>query len=256
VEALSERPELVRTPPYLAIVERDGEVVGACSLMPPFPLVVSPLTPVEALPLIADDLMAGGRAEQVNEMSSPANVVEPFLLLWQARTGRAGRVHIRERLYRIDAAPHVPDVPGNFRMAGDDDVELLLDWQMAFNQEAWRGALRVERERLRPGTVARVQGRGGRVGLWVDGEPVAMAAYGAGRAPAPARIAPVYTPPSARRRGYGTAVTAALTRTAFDRGHSGCMLFTDLSNPTSNHIYMDIGYRPVTDWVHARFDAA
>ncbi len=26
-----------------------------------------------------------------------------------------------------------------------------------------------------------------------------------------------------------------------------CFLFTDLGNPTSNHIYQDIGYRPVCD---------
>ena len=26
-----------------------------------------------------------------------------------------------------------------------------------------------------------------------------------------------------------------------------CFLFTDLANPTSNHIYQAIGYEPVTD---------
>jgi predicted GNAT family acetyltransferase len=27
-----------------------------------------------------------------------------------------------------------------------------------------------------------------------------------------------------------------------------CSLFTDLANPTSNHIYAEIGYRPAADF--------
>jgi predicted GNAT family acetyltransferase len=30
-------------------------------------------------------------------------------------------------------------------------------------------------------------------------------------------------------------------------GRRFCFLFTDLGNPTSNHIYQEIGYRPVAD---------
>ena len=30
-------------------------------------------------------------------------------------------------------------------------------------------------------------------------------------------------------------------------GRSFCVLFTDLANPTSNHIYQAIGYTPVGD---------
>jgi predicted GNAT family acetyltransferase len=65
----------------------------------------------------------------------------------------------------------------------------------------------------------------------------------------------VYTPPSLRGRGYGTAVTAALTRLAFERGHRFAMLFTDVDNPTSNQIYAAIGYAPVCEWMHARVHA-
>jgi hypothetical protein len=32
-----------------------------------------------------------------------------------------------------------------------------------------------------------------------------------------------------------------------DAGRTFCFLFTDLANPTSNHIYQQIGYRPVCD---------
>jgi len=257
IEAMQARPEMLLRAPYLAAVECGGEVVGACSLLPPNPLVVAPHTPREALPLLADDLLACGRAEQVTQMSGPVDVVEAFMALWRKRTGRGGAPVMRERLYRIDAAPDVPAVTGQFRPAVEADMELLLDWSLAFNAETWGEHLRVEREVLRGGVLARVQRRGGGIGLWVDGgEVVSLAGYGAGDPPAPARLAPVYTPPPLRGRGYGSAVTAALTRAVFDAGHAACMLFTDLSNPTSNHIYTAIGYRPVADWMHARFETA
>ena len=64
----------------------------------------------------------------------------------------------------------------------------------------------------------------------------------------------VYTPPELRRKGYATACVAALSALLLDRGHSFCVLYTDLANPTSNSIYQKIGYRPVTDSAVHRFE--
>jgi predicted GNAT family acetyltransferase len=66
------------------------------------------------------------------------------------------------------------------------------------------------------------------------------------------RVGPVYTPPSHRRRGYGSAVTAHVTRHLLEKG-ARVMLFTDASNPTSNAIYQEIGYRLVDELVEMRF---
>jgi len=54
-------------------------------------------------------------------------------------------------------------------------------------------------------------------------------------------------PPELRGRGYGSALTAALTQQLLDGGRRFCFLFTDLANPTSNSIYQRIGYRAVAD---------
>jgi GNAT superfamily N-acetyltransferase len=257
LDVLRARPELAARRPYLATVVIAGKVAGTVTMLPRNPLAVSPLLPAEALPAVADDLVADGRAEQVTDISSIPELVEPFLHLWRERTGRAGHVHMRMRLYRIDAAPPVPAIPGQFLMAGEDDLDLLLEWSIAFDAEAAPATRPLDVGMLRAGILQRVSGREGLVGLWVDGgAPVAMAAYFAGAPPRPARVAPVYTPPALRRRGYGTAVTAAVTRAAFERGHRSCALFTDLANPTSNSIYAAIGYRPVTDWVHAAISTA
>ena len=45
----------------------------------------------------------------------------------------------------------------------------------------------------------------------------------------------------------GRIVAAALRTPPHNVVLSGCFLFIDLSNPTSNSIYQRVGYRPVTD---------
>ena len=63
------------------------------------------------------------------------------------------------------------------------------------------------------------------------------------------RIGPVYTPDDERGHGYGSAVTAAASRTATAMGADEVVLFTDIANPVPNAIYRRIGFRPVSDWL-------
>ena len=66
-----------------------------------------------------------------------------------------------------------------------------------------------------------------------------------------ARIGPVYTPPAQRRKGYAGAAVAAVSALLRDAGARVC-LFTDQANPTSNGVYVALGYRPVVDMVNLR----
>ena len=65
----------------------------------------------------------------------------------------------------------------------------------------------------------------------------------------------MYTPPPARGRGYASALVAEASQLQLDAGRRFCFLFTDLANPTSNHIYQAIGYEPVRDVDEYRFGA-
>lgn len=153
---------------------------------------------------------------------------------------------MRQRLYRLDELT-VPDPPpaGAPRIAGAADRDLVLAWFDAFS---WDGGHATIGSAVVEGRIAK-----GCVALWEeDGQPVAMA----GRSPTVAgmtRVAHVYTPSEHRRRGYGTAVTAAITRSAQDAGAVHVVLFTDLANPTSNRIYQRLGFRPVADRVVLTF---
>ncbi len=91
--------------------------------------------------------------------------------------------------------------------------------------------------------------------LWMDGgRPVSTARYGS-PTPHSVRISGVYTPSDLRGRGYAGACVAALTqRLLSSRWRRFTTLFTDLANPISNRLYARLGYRPVCDMDHYRFN--
>src|SRR4029450_8510853 len=123
---------------------------------------------------------------------------------------------------------------------------LLLDWLRAFVTESVPDPDDAFR-RLERTLESRFRAQSAGFWLWQDeGRPVSLAGFG-GPTPWGIRIGPVYTPPELRRRGYGTAVTAGAAQMPPEPGHRFCFLYTGLANPTSNAIYMRIGYEPVCD---------
>ncbi|HEY7597774.1 MAG TPA: GNAT family N-acetyltransferase, partial [Actinophytocola sp.] len=117
-----------------------------------------------------------------------------------------------------------------------------------------RGVERKPADHERPGR--RALARGDRHELWeFGGEVVSWAHVGVPKQ-GMCRIAPVYTPPEFRGRGFGSAATAAVSRWAREAGAEHVLLFTDLANPTANSIYQKIGYRPVLDACEIEFTRA
>jgi predicted GNAT family acetyltransferase len=142
--------------------------------------------------------------------------------------------------------------PGSLRAARPDDVALVARWIADFNDEALAegGSDRAAALRMAEDLVSH-QGRS--VYLWDHGQPVSMAATGY-PSPNGGRVYAVYTPPEHRRRGYAGSSVAALSRSLLATGLTYCFLFTDISNPTANHIYREIGYEPVALFDDYRFE--
>jgi predicted GNAT family acetyltransferase len=223
----------------------DGAVRGAVSLTPPFEMLLA-VVPDDAVA----DLVGALRREGVSVPGIHGSVptVERFVASWTSATGQRA-VPVREmRLYRLGSLqPPAPAPPGRARRAGTDDLETAVRWLRDFETEAGVPETDVE------STLRKAIGDD-RVWLWEDraGTPVALASC-TRTAVGVARVAPVYTPPDRRRRGYGAAVTAACTQDALRRGAEDVVLFTDLANPTSNSIYQRIGFAPVRDYDVVRF---
>lgn len=138
--------------------------------------------------------------------------------------------------------------PGHARYAGPADRDLLIGWLLAFHDEIG------ERRPDDPGAKIDSWLDYGGALLWEDGQPVSMATRSRAEAGA-VRVQTVYTPPIQRGRGYGEAVTIAVTQAAQQSGARDVVLTTDLANPTSNALYQRLGYRSVEDRVIVEFTA-
>ncbi|MFD8691460.1 GNAT family N-acetyltransferase [Streptomyces sp. NPDC059651] len=210
----------------------DGEVAGTMLRTPPYPASLIALAPEAVGPL-----MAALPLTHVNADRPTARAVAAH---WPGH-----RVDEEQRLYRLgELVPPSPAPGGRARAATPADRELLLRWYAAFAVEVG-GPSAGHGERH--GRVVDERTAEGRLTLWEhEGIPVSMAGISPQIA-GTARVAPVYTPPEHRGRGYAAAVTAEVSAAARAAGADEVLLFTDLANPTSNGVYTRIGYRAVSD---------
>lgn len=237
--ALSHYPERYPDPPYLATVEAEGDIVAVAMRTPPYKLVLSKVKEPAALEFIAQDWCRN--QEKLPGVSGLVAEAQTFVNAWQTLTGQAHQLTMQMRIHQLIAVQPIATVNGSLRTATEDDRPLLLLWFKAFVEEE-SASFGEDAERLVDGSLKRQS-----VYLWEDSVPVSFAC-GSQSLPSAARIGPVYTPPEYRRKGYATACVAALSQQLLDQGCHSCFLFTDLANPTSNHIYQTLGYRPICDW--------
>lgn len=237
--ALLHDPERYPDPPYLAIAETNGKILAVAIRTPPYKLVLSKATDLNALGAIAQDLHS--LPEQLPGVSGSVAEVSAFLQAWQRLTGQSYRLVKQMRIHSLTQVKPIVTANGDLRPATLGDRPLLLKWFAAFASQIGEVISQDARQAVDSGLKRQS------IYLWEDGIPVSWAS-GSQSLSAAARIGPVYTPPQYRRKGYATACVAALSQKLLDRGCHSCFLFTDLANPTSNHIYREIGYHPVCDW--------
>ncbi len=248
---LKRHPDRIEQPPYLAIVEERDAVVAAAAMTPPHNLVLSLVEDPQALPPIAADVFEHYGA--LPGVLGPADVSRSFAGLYHELSGQPYRKGMAQRIYQLETVQPVFGVPGALRRATEADRHTLIAWFAAFGREALGDADGPDAKHEAERAVDRFLGTETRgIYLWEDGRPVSMAGF-SGPTPNGIRINAVYTPPEYRRRGYASACVAALSQLLLDRGYRYCFLFTDLSNPTSNHIYQLIGYQAVCDVDEYRF---
>ncbi len=194
------------------------------------------------VPALADAI---GTLPSVAGLGGPAPVVDAVV----DHLGREPAGRHAERLYRLDALNPPAPVSGGPRLARRGDIAVVAEWVGPFTIETHGGLP----DDFDAGQWAEIAVRTSRTWLWEDpaGVPVSMAAR---RPPAAgvSRIGPVYTPPAHRGHGYGSAATAWAARDILDQG-AVPVLYADQANPTSNHIYRALGFRPVSDRASVRF---
>lgn len=233
--------------PFMAQVKSNDETIAAAFYSDRNLIVTRGLEP--ALEVLAAMLMTGNI--DVPGVVGSSEIAERFAQTWTKARGCEHLLWMDQGLYRLTRVEWPQGIPGKMRPMTARDTEFVADWILGFHL----GALRQEHyssEEAWKNSEARPQKR--MTFVWdVDGTPVAMA----GLARPTTRgisVSGVYTPPEYRKRGYATALVAAISQEGLNRGKEFCVLYTDVTNPTSNSIYQKIGYQLVCTSRHFRFE--
>lgn len=230
--------------PLMLAVESDGRVVAAGTMDEPHALVFT-----EAPRDAVQETIRFLREARISPpgVVAPESTADHFDAAWCAAAGASSHLAVSLRLFELREVSSPRGVSGACRPAAPDDAETLARWAKGFFEE-----IREPRDPSHYAAEVARRIKSTRLFVWCDPHPVSMAGW-AGRTPHGARVNFVYTPPELRGRGYASACVAALSRHLLDGGRRFCCLFTDLANPTSNHIYQQIGYRPAGDFARYMF---
>ncbi len=243
------QPQQAESPPYMAIIDGMNRAVALAAVMTPHNnllLAGKPNLPDTAMDELVESLRASG-------LLVPGVIWIDWLALcfaetWTRATGQTSQIRMRMRAYELRQVIPPPHPPGgSLRLATLEDLELVIPWRAAFEQESLH---QPAPDDLREEVSRHIQR--GAVYLWDDNGPVSTAASNR-PTPRGISIGGVYTPPERRARGYASALVAALSQRMLDSGKAFCTLFTDLDFPTSNAIYQKIGYQPLRDFNDIQF---
>ncbi|MCD4752032.1 MAG: GNAT family N-acetyltransferase [Anaerolineaceae bacterium] len=246
---LQEKGDAIEHPPFLRTThDLDGLITGAVFTPPNRPaLLYNDRTNYhDSIGMIASDLIQN--QWQPSGVLAAHDAAEAFANLWSKSSSMKTELAMNERLYECTHVRQKGNANGELRLARAEDLPLLIEWGIAFAKECGLPETQGQAAgRLKDALAAE------NAFVWEDGGlPVSMVLKTRPTSHT-ITISGVYTPPSLRSRGFASAAVGALTKQLLESGYDVCVLFTDLSNPTSNAIYQRIGYVPVTEYTFYRF---
>lgn len=234
-------------PPYFASISEGDTLIGAAAMTPPYNLILSLEMPPDAMMMLMGELRE--KHIPVPGVIGPKAEAEAFAALWCKATGQIEAIGMRQRVYKLTSVnDDLPVASGKMRFATEDDADTIIKWYGAFLAEAVPSdpASHVEES-------ARARIAAGDIFVWEDGGKVVTMSAKARPTGNGITVNLVYTPPEHRRKGYATTLVAQQSQYLLDSGYGYCTLFTDLDFPTSNAIYMKIGYEPICDFMMLKF---
>ena len=234
--------------PLLLSILEQGRVAGVAVMTPPKRIILSKIDTNLQAAMVHLVRHLRRIDVQIPGVVGPAVEAQAFTDCWvEGSLDVSVRLSKRMRVFEARTAANLPLSPGNMRFARTDDHSLMARWIVAFSEELGEP---VNLESARSRTEKPIKNQ--ELYIWDHDGPVSIA--GVSR---PMRngttIGPVYTPPEHRGKGYATSCVLLLTKKLLSDSYSFCSLYTDLSNPTSNSIYMKIGYVPIGDALELDF---
>jgi predicted GNAT family acetyltransferase len=155
---------------------------------------------------------------------------------------------MEQLIYQLEVVNKKVIGVGLMRVASDQDIERITQWIYEFSLVT-PDQLSVDAAR----NLAQESVHAGSIYLWTINNKVVSMARKARPSKNGIVVSLVYTPIEERKKGYASSLVATLSQHLLDEGYQFCSLYTDLSNPTSNHIYREIGYKPIAESVMYSF---
>lgn len=228
--------------PYFATVEEDGKVRFVMVMTPPKNLIIYGEDECHSEIIETVVRYLKQTKTHIPGVIGPRKTAEHFAKVWAEHNNGHLRMNMEQRIYKLEKVNRIRRSQGNMRPAVQSDLALVSDWIQAFSEAAMEPVAREEADEHAEKVVNQ-----GVLHLWEhERKAVSMASQSRSTKHC-AVVSLVYTPPEFEKKGYATTCVADLSQSLLDKGYKFCSLYTDLSNPTSNGIYMKIGYEPVED---------
>ena len=186
-------------------------------------------------------------AELLREIDIPGLVGERQMVLYLSQKladlkNQEASLKVDQRIYRLDKVKKAADAEGVLVKASLEHLPLVTEWIWEF-----MGFIGEPVSKEQAAKTGEAFIKAGRLFLWeVNGKYVSIA-----NATRPTAhnitINYVYTPLEERKKGYASSCVSTLSQLMLDEGFQTTSLYTDMTNPTSNKIYMEIGYEHIAD---------
>lgn len=197
-------------------------------------------------------LIAGLSEYDIPGVITEKNLAEKFAEAYTLDKNLTFSTAMNQRIYELTSvSPDVKQI-GTLRLFEEKDMHYLPYWVEAFSAANTYGNMKMFIPQNLNEYLYRVASKKLYV-LEIDGSPVSMAGLSREMQTA-VGVSFVYTPPYFCGKGYATSCVAQLSQLALDKGFTRCVLYTDLSNPTSNSIYQKIGYQAICDSLMLSFE--
>jgi len=240
--------------PVLILIYDNSEIVLVSIRTPPYNQIISLTSNLKSIPVLVDLLIRNNH--EISGILGFKKGAQVFNERWKVKKGKKSVLYMNERSYQLKEVNRDIQDRHLFESASEEDKELLISWGKEFIKEIHVNApheqiLRnIQRmEVIIPKSIQRKDV----FVLKASGTIVSIARTSRGT-PNGQAITLVYTPPHFRYQGYATELVAKLCNLVLKSGKKFCYLFTDLANPTSNSVYMKIGFQPVIDVDEYRFE--
>lgn len=241
------------TPEMIAVFENTNIVIVSLRT-PPYNQIISYTEEKNSIPVLIDKIIENG--VDLPGILGFKEGAQLFADIWTDKVRKNKILNMNERIYRLEKVnPQILDV-NQFEVATTEDTDLLVNYAKDFIQDVYANSPQEQVERNRKQIAKNME-------KWVSegivytlrtNNTIVSITKASRDTPNGKAITLVYTPPKYRRKGYATELVAKLCQLILDEGKKFCFLFTDLANPTSNKIYMNIGFKPIMDVDDYRFE--